>query len=75
MPFQIETFSVKQLLFSYDRETVILNHYWKEEVRLGDMQEVEMNIAKAKRKAIRKALEQMGKEKKTNIHGEQIKLF
>ena len=75
MPLQINSITIKRLIAAQKRDNEILKKRDEEEVQLLDMSEAEMYKRQAERLAISKALEEMGKQRTTQIKAEQIKLF
>lgn len=75
MPFQINNFTLKQLLQRHDRDSEIIKKHYEDEVYLGNVTRLKALTVAAERKAIRKVLEEVKKKKTTNIQVKEISLF
>lgn len=75
MSLQINRLTLKQLIDSFDQDDVILKKHYQGLVNSGHITEAYMYAKLARRKATRKVLVEVKRQKKTNIKVEQIKLF
>lgn len=72
---QINKLSLKVLIESHDQDDSILKKHYQALVNSGHISEAYMYAKMARRKAIRKVLVEVKKQKTTTIKVEQIKLF
>ena len=75
MSFQINNLTPKVLLEAYDHDDEILKKHYLDLWKKGEISEAYYYARMARRKAIRKVLIEVKKQKTTTIKVEQIKLF
>jgi len=75
MSLKINKLTLKQLIEAYDHDTEILKKHYLDLWEDGSISEAYYYSKLARRKAIRKVLVEVKKQKTTTIKAEQVKLF
>ena len=75
MPLQINNLRLKVLIEAYEHDEEILKKHYLGLLNRGEISEAYYYAKLARRRAIKKVLEEVKKQKKTNIKVEQMSMF